>query len=63
MKYQIYLNKKTSEVINALAKMDNEKPATYLKRYLEVSFAIAMKKAQEVIDDADLLDKAVKQGD
>lgn len=38
MKYQVYLNKETSEFINKYAEMDNKKPNTIIKELVE-SFA------------------------
>lgn len=35
MKYQIYLNKKTSEFINTYAKLDGKKPNTVIKELIE----------------------------
>lgn len=35
MKYQIYLNKDTSEFVNLLAKKYNVKPATFIKLCME----------------------------
>lgn len=49
MRYQIYLDQSTSQMVNALAKADKEKPCTFIKKYLEASFKVAMKKAQEMM--------------
>ena len=49
MKYQIYLNKETSELINTIAINEKKKPATLLKNLLEVFFESAMK-AKELSD-------------
>lgn len=35
MKYQIYLNKETSMIINELAQKDNSKPNTFIKKFVE----------------------------
>lgn len=35
MKYQIYLKKDTSTLVNNLAEKNGEKPATFLKKFLE----------------------------
>ena len=38
MKYQIYLNKQTSEILEGLAKAVNKKPATFIKDFIEGCF-------------------------
>lgn len=45
MKYQIYLNKDTSEIINKMAQKDNKKPATFIKQMLESLMNIAKQTA------------------
>lgn len=40
MKYQIYLNKSTSEEINGIAKALNQKPSTFIKRFIESCFSV-----------------------
>lgn len=40
MKYQIYLNKATSITINKLAEKNNDKPNTYIKKFLEAFMRI-----------------------
>lgn len=40
MKYQIYLNKDTSILINELAEKNNSKPNTYIKKFLEAFMRI-----------------------
>ena len=35
MKYQIYLKKDTSNLVNQLAEKNGEKPATFIKKFLE----------------------------
>ena len=49
MKYQIYLNKETSMLVNELAeKNKQEKPATFLKKFIE-SFMKIYKSTQEEV--------------
>lgn len=38
MKYQIYLKKDVSEVINTISKVSNQKPATFIKEFIERCF-------------------------
>lgn len=38
MKYQIYLSKEVSEIINGIAKAEKKKPASFIKEFLETSF-------------------------
>ena len=45
MKYQIYLNKDTSEIINKMADKDNLKPATFIKQMIESLMNIAKQSA------------------
>lgn len=35
MKYQIYLDKETSILVNDLAQKNNNKPSTFIKRFVE----------------------------
>lgn len=35
MKYQVYLNKETSTLINGLAEKNNIKPNTFIKTFIE----------------------------
>lgn len=48
MKYQIYLNKDTSMLINELAEHESIKPATYIKKFIE-SFMRIYKGTNEAI--------------
>jgi predicted DNA-binding protein len=43
MKYQIYLKKETSELINAVAKASNKKSSTFLKEFIEECFGYTAK--------------------
>lgn len=43
MKYQIYLAKDVSDIINGVAKSLNKKPSTMIKEMLEENFRIAYK--------------------
>lgn len=45
MKYQIYLNAETSEIINKMADKDNKKPNTFIKQMLESIMKIAKQTA------------------
>lgn len=47
MKYQIYLNKDTSTIIEACALKDNKKPNTLIKELLESMFRIAQATANQ----------------
>ena len=47
MKYQIYLQKDVSEMINAIATGLGKKPATFIKEMLENNFRTAYKDAIE----------------
>ena len=38
MKYQIYLQKDVSELINGIARALNKNPSTFIKTYLEDTF-------------------------
>lgn len=46
MKYQIYLNKETSELVNKFAEKDGKKPATFIKNMLESIIKIAQASAR-----------------
>lgn len=52
MKYQVYLNKKTSEFINKYAELDKKKPNTVIKELIEsfvrLSEPVEMKIFEEV---------------
>lgn len=48
MKYQIYLQKDVSEVINTVATHLNKKPSTLIKEMLESNFRIAMQQEKEL---------------
>lgn len=43
MKYQIYLNKTTSEMLNEIARQLDKKPSTLIKEFIENSFTMAEK--------------------
>lgn len=45
MKYQIYLNQETSEIINKMAEKDEKKPSTFIKQMLESIMRIAKQTA------------------
>ena len=49
MKYQIYLNKKTSIIIDRMAKNDGIKPATEIKKLVETIIQESVK-AYEVLE-------------
>jgi predicted DNA-binding protein len=42
MKYQIYLNKETSTILNGIADQLGKKPSTLIKEFLEKTFAMAI---------------------
>lgn len=54
MKYQIYLNKETSEIIQKCAEKDGKKPATFIKQMLESLFRIAKAGALQMEKEKDL---------
>lgn len=56
MKYQIYLNKETSELINKLAEKENMKPATAIKTILESVYKAAKTASVEI-------EKSFKKGE
>lgn len=49
MRYQIYLNKRVSRVINGLAEKENKKPATLCKELLETFVMSALKAAETTL--------------
>lgn len=49
MKYQIYLQKDVSDIINQIALGLNKKPSTLIKELLESNFRTAYKDALEVV--------------
>lgn len=49
MKYQIYLQKDVSDIINQIAKFENKKPSTLIKELLELNFRTAYNQATEVM--------------
>jgi hypothetical protein len=56
MKYQIYLNKETSELINKIAEREGLKPSTTIKRLLESVYNAAKVASFE-------LEKKIKKGE
>lgn len=48
MKYQIYLQKDVSEIINAVAQSLNKKPSALIKEMLESNFRTAYKDVLEL---------------
>lgn len=48
MKYQIYLNQKTTDYVNKIAEHENKKPATAIKQILESMFNIAEATANQL---------------
>lgn len=50
MKYQIYLNKQTTEIVNYLANKSNMKPSTFIKLMVEggvkASYELAKKELE-----------------
>lgn len=50
MKYQIYIQKDVSDIINAVAKSLNKKPTTLLKEMLESNFRNAYKDVVALVD-------------
>lgn len=51
MKYQIYLNKQVSEVIELYAEMTGKKPNTLIKEYVENCFKIAMETSERTLEE------------
>lgn len=47
MKYQIYLQKDVTELINGIAQALNQAPATFIKNYLEDNFRAVMQEARK----------------
>ena len=50
MKYQIYLNKETTELINYLAQKTNMKPSTFIKRMVEGGVKASREIAKDKIE-------------
>ena len=50
MKYQIYLQKDVSDIINAVATSLNKKPSTLIKEMLESNFRNAYKDVVEMVN-------------
>lgn len=50
MKYQIYLAKDVSDIVNKVANFENKKPSTLLKELLEDNFRTAYNQATEVCE-------------
>jgi len=50
MKYQIYLQKDVSDIINAISEGLNKKPATLIKEMLESNFRNAYKDTLKVLE-------------
>lgn len=50
MKYQIYLQKDVSDIINTVAKATNQKPSTMIKQMLENNFRVALGQATELFE-------------
>ena len=48
MKYQIYLQKDVSDIINVAAMHYNKKPATLIKEMLESNFRIAIEQEKKL---------------
>lgn len=53
MKYQIYLQKDVSEIVDAIAMGLNKTPSTLLKEMLESNFRNAYKDALKLVGDKD----------
>lgn len=56
MKYQIYLNKESSDYINIIAKHENKKPNTLIKELLESMLKVAIATAEETNNQIKLHD-------
>lgn len=50
MKYQIYLQKDVSDIINGVAKSLNKKPTALIKEMLESNFRNAYKDVVEMVN-------------
>ena len=50
MKYQIYLQKDVSDIINKVAQFEGKKPSTLIKELLEDNFRTAYNQATEVYE-------------
>lgn len=48
MKYQIYLNKETTEIVERIAKASNKKSATIIKEMFESMLRISQKTAEQL---------------
>lgn len=51
MKYQIYLQKDVSDIINKVAKFEGKKPNTLIKELLEQNFRTAQEQANKVLEE------------
>lgn len=51
MKYQIYLNKETSELVEKLSHVTFVAPATFIKRTIEEMFAIDQKTYTKILQE------------
>lgn len=60
MKYQIYLNKKTSIIIDKMAKNDGVRPATEIKKIVETIINESVK-AYELLEKS-FKERAMKNG-
>jgi len=53
MKYQIYLQKDVSDIVNAIAKSLNQAPSTMLKEMLETNFRTAYNQAKKGVENGE----------
>lgn len=51
MKYQIYLNKSTSELVNYLAERSNLKPNTFIKQVLEDTLKYSLEVTKKLVNE------------
>lgn len=51
MKYQIYLNKQTSDIINAIAEKEGRRPVSLIKEFMEGFFDVAKAVRETMQDD------------
>lgn len=51
MKYQIYLNKSTTELVNYLAEQSNLKPNTFIKQLLEDLLKHSLEVTQKLLNE------------
>ena len=58
MKYQIYLSKEVSDIINAIAHFENIKPNTLIKNLMEQNITSAYNQLKTLESD-----KALKKGE